>query len=161
MTVSLGMRRRSSPGQWQTNPPGVSRRGLTSNRCISFLGQQAMPTSTKTQKAKNLSSSTAISRIASFQSKLTLEHRFSRKVSSRLSDSLLECFILNDTSDVMSIPKWWAACTVANNIVFWKEHSSGGHFPSVEKPDELVQDIRDFTNMFNGSKMRELTKAGS
>jgi hypothetical protein len=76
-------------------------------------------------------------------------------------DSPLQCFILNDTSDVLSIPKWWAACTVANNIVFWKEHSSGGHFPSVEKPDELVQDIRDFTNMFNGSKMRELTKAGS
>ena len=62
--------------------------------------------------------------------------------------------------EVMSIPRWWAACTVAQNIVFWKEHTSGGHFPAVEKPDELVEDIRDFTKLLNESKVRDLKESG-
>jgi microsomal epoxide hydrolase len=40
--------------------------------------------------------------------------------------------------DVLNIPRWWAACTVSSNIVFWKEHEKGGHFAATEKPDELV-----------------------
>ena len=68
--------------------------------------------------------------------------------------------MLSNITDVMNIPRWWAACTVAQNIVFWKEHTSGGHFPSVEKPDELVEDIREFTRLFHDNKMRELVKSG-
>ncbi|KAK9315532.1 epoxide hydrolase [Lipomyces starkeyi] len=47
--------------------------------------------------------------------------------------------------DPMYTPRWWAACKIASNIVFWKEHTMDGHFPSIERPAELVQDIRDFT----------------
>lgn len=47
--------------------------------------------------------------------------------------------------DVVFLPKWWAECKVAENIVFWKEREKGGHFPSIERPDDLVEDIRAFT----------------
>lgn len=46
--------------------------------------------------------------------------------------------------DVAYIPRWWAEVGVARNIVFWREHQSGGHFPSVECPDALIQDFLDF-----------------
>lgn len=32
-----------------------------------------------------------------------------------------------------------------NNVVFESHHKSGGHFAATEKPEELVQDLR---NMF-------------
>lgn len=47
--------------------------------------------------------------------------------------------------DVAFVPKWWAECKVAQNITFWKEREQGGHFPSVERPEDLVEDIRAFT----------------
>jgi hypothetical protein len=49
---------------------------------------------------------------------------------------------------------------VANNIVFWREHDSGGHFAATEKPDELVEDIRDFAKVINPSRMVALIKSG-
>ncbi len=66
----------------------------------------------------------------------------------------------NFHSDVLNIPKWWAAASVAKNIVFWKEHDKGGHFPSVEVPEVLVEDIREFTEMINPARMSELVKSG-
>jgi len=45
------------------------------------------------------------------------------------------------------IPKWWAQGTIADNIVFWKEHEKGGHFPSVECPEVLKNDIQDFVGL--------------
>lgn len=47
--------------------------------------------------------------------------------------------------DVMHATRWWTEAAVARNIVFWKEHDKGGHFPSIEKPTELIDDIRSFT----------------
>ncbi len=47
--------------------------------------------------------------------------------------------------DACYAPRWWADCKVAQNIVFWKEHQLGGHFPSVEQPAVLAADIREFT----------------
>jgi hypothetical protein len=47
--------------------------------------------------------------------------------------------------DAFYAPRWWAAATVAENISFWREHQSGGHFPSVERPETLIKDIREFT----------------
>ncbi|THU92133.1 hypothetical protein K435DRAFT_780389 [Dendrothele bispora CBS 962.96] len=35
------------------------------------------------------------------------------------------------------------------NLLFGFEHSSGGHFAACEKPDELVEDLR---NMFGRKK---------
>ena len=66
-----------------------------------------------------------------------------------------------DCADVLNIPKWWAACSVSNNIVFWREHKTGGHFAATEKPVELVQDIRDFTKLLKASKLAELKENGS
>jgi len=63
-------------------------------------------------------------------------------------------------SDVLNVPKWWAAACVSKNIVFWREHESGGHFAATEKPVELVRDIRDFTKVFNTSKLASLTESG-
>lgn len=47
--------------------------------------------------------------------------------------------------DVNYCPRWWAEGAVAENITFWKEHDKGGHFASVERPKELIEDIREFT----------------
>ena len=30
------------------------------------------------------------------------------------------------------------------NVQFYKEHSKGGHFAAVERPDELVADLREW-----------------
>lgn len=50
------------------------------------------------------------------------------------------CFPL----DIAYIPLWWAKATLAENIVFWKEHAKGGHFPSVECSEVLKDDIWEF-----------------
>jgi len=33
------------------------------------------------------------------------------------------------------------------NVQFWREHAAGGHFPHVECPDKIVNDLRDFFSM--------------
>jgi hypothetical protein len=62
--------------------------------------------------------------------------------------------------DVLNIPRWWASCTVASNIVFWRDHDHGGHFPSTEIPDVLVQDIRDFSEAIDSTRMAGLIRSG-
>ena len=47
----------------------------------------------------------------------------------------------------MYIPQWWASGTVAKNLVFWKEHDKGGHFPCYECPELLASDLREFTKL--------------
>lgn len=66
----------------------------------------------------------------------------------------------NQCVDVLNIPHWWAQCTLARNIVFWREHDSGGHFAASEKPDLLVEDIRDFAKVINPNRMAALVKSG-
>ncbi|KFY27669.1 hypothetical protein V491_00786 [Pseudogymnoascus sp. VKM F-3775] len=39
-------------------------------------------------------------------------------------------------------PRDWA--TRVANIQFWKEHTKGGHFSSVECPEQYIQDVREF-----------------
>lgn len=60
----------------------------------------------------------------------------------------------------MYIPRWWAAVTAASNIIFWKEHEKGGHFPSLERPDVLAADIREFTGLLSPQKLEVLVKSG-
>jgi pimeloyl-ACP methyl ester carboxylesterase len=55
----------------------------------------------------------------------------------------------------------WAKCRVAANIVFWREHTKGGHFASLETPDVLVEDIRDFSDKIGGESWKKLIHAGS
>ncbi|CAH0056856.1 unnamed protein product [Clonostachys solani] len=59
-------------------------------------------------------------------------------------------------NDVMFIPRWWAEGTLSSNIVFWKQHDSGGHFPCLEKPVELAADLREFTKCIDGKIIRSL-----
>ena len=63
-------------------------------------------------------------------------------------------------ADVLNIPRWWVSCTVSSNIVFWKEHSRGGHFASVECPGELIGDIREFTKLLKPSRLSGLARSG-
>ena len=42
-------------------------------------------------------------------------------------------------------PKDWVAAVV--NIQFWRDHETGGHFPSVECPEKLVEDLREFFSL--------------
>jgi hypothetical protein len=77
-----------------------------------------------------------------------------RTGTSMVNTKLIPCL------DVMNVPKWWASVTVAENCVLWKEHSKGGHFPSVEKPRELVEDIREFTGLMNPSNLAAVIKSG-
>ncbi|KAF9568038.1 epoxide hydrolase domain-containing protein [Agrocybe pediades] len=46
--------------------------------------------------------------------------------------------------DVGYVPVWWAKATIAENVVLWKEHDKGGHFPSVECAEVLKADIWEF-----------------
>lgn len=62
--------------------------------------------------------------------------------------------------DVGYIPRWWAKVTVAENIVFWREHDQGGHFPSIECSDLLVGDFREFVEAIPGERLGVLVKAG-
>lgn len=63
--------------------------------------------------------------------------------------------------DVSYATQSWAACRVAENIVFWREHDRGGHFASMETPDVLVKDIRDFAENIGGACWKKLIHAGS
>jgi hypothetical protein len=44
--------------------------------------------------------------------------------------------------EIYPIPKAWVAAT--GNLVWHKQHSSGGHFAAMEKPEELLTDIEEF-----------------
>lgn len=44
--------------------------------------------------------------------------------------------------EILAAPLDWVA-TIAN-VQYFKEHATGGHFPAVECPDELVGDIREW-----------------
>lgn len=46
--------------------------------------------------------------------------------------------------ELMPVPKAWAATT--GNLVWHKQHSSGGHFAAMEKPDLLLADVEDFVS---------------
>ena len=43
----------------------------------------------------------------------------------------------------------WAYTT--GNLKFWKMHQSGGHFAAWERPEELVQDLREFYGAKGGA----------
>ena len=44
--------------------------------------------------------------------------------------------------ELAPIPKSWAETT--GDLVFFREHESGGHFAAMEKPQELLADIEEF-----------------
>lgn len=44
--------------------------------------------------------------------------------------------------ELVPTPLEWAKGTA--NVLYHKEHSSGGHFAAMEKPVELVCDVREF-----------------
>ena len=44
--------------------------------------------------------------------------------------------------DTCKCPRDWAAQVA--NIVFWREHDQGGHFSSLERPEQYLQDIWEF-----------------
>ncbi|PPQ78355.1 hypothetical protein CVT25_011638 [Psilocybe cyanescens] len=58
--------------------------------------------------------------------------------------------------DVGYVPIWWAKATLAKNVVFWKEHSKGGHFAATESPEALQEDIREFVANLSGETRRSL-----
>ncbi|KAG5648601.1 hypothetical protein DXG03_003212 [Asterophora parasitica] len=62
--------------------------------------------------------------------------------------------------DVGYVPQWWAKATIAENIVSWKEHQKGGHFPSIECSNVLTRDIHEFHRKITGKRLEELRKAG-
>jgi len=62
--------------------------------------------------------------------------------------------------DVAYIPIWWAKAVISTNIVFWKEHETGGHFASVERPDLLKADIWEFVGKLPAATKRELASSG-
>ncbi|KDQ16877.1 hypothetical protein BOTBODRAFT_43065 [Botryobasidium botryosum FD-172 SS1] len=44
--------------------------------------------------------------------------------------------------EMVPIPKSWAAAS--GNLVFFKQHSKGGHFAALENPDVLLGDVEEF-----------------
>ncbi|KAE9409095.1 epoxide hydrolase domain-containing protein [Gymnopus androsaceus JB14] len=51
--------------------------------------------------------------------------------------------------DIGYATRWWADATMAENIVTWREHEKGGHFPSVECPDALIEDVQEWIKAQN------------
>ena len=41
----------------------------------------------------------------------------------------------------MSRRRWVEA---THNVTFWREHDRGGHFATMERPEAIVADIREF-----------------
>ncbi|KAJ8076630.1 hypothetical protein AAF712_000269 [Marasmius tenuissimus] len=66
--------------------------------------------------------------------------------------------------DVGYVPKWWADVFMPN-IVFWKEHEKGGHFPSIEVPETLMSDVQAWADVIRSkgdpSRWESLLKAGN
>lgn len=61
-------------------------------------------------------------------------------------DAILESvtpYYLTDTSlkEIVPVPKSWVETT--GDFVWWKEHSSGGHFAALERP-EVLEDLTEF-----------------
>ncbi|KAJ6527784.1 Alpha/Beta hydrolase protein [Mycena capillaripes] len=44
--------------------------------------------------------------------------------------------------ELTPVPKAWVAAT--GDLVWYKQHSSGGHFAAMERPDALLEDVEDF-----------------
>ena len=44
--------------------------------------------------------------------------------------------------------------------MFWREQEKGGHFAATEKPEALVEDIRDFVKVINPGRFDGLVKSG-
>jgi hypothetical protein len=44
-------------------------------------------------------------------------------------------------------PKDWVERVV--NLVYFKRHDRGGHFPAVSQPELWVQDVREFFSRFD------------
>ncbi|CAF4080947.1 unnamed protein product [Adineta steineri] len=44
--------------------------------------------------------------------------------------------------EIAPVPQSWAATT--GNLVFFRQHTKGGHFAALERPDVLAKDIKDF-----------------
>ncbi|KAF4633047.1 hypothetical protein G7Y89_g5070 [Cudoniella acicularis] len=63
--------------------------------------------------------------------------------------------------EVFNIPSFWARASISENIVFWREHARGGHFPSIERPHVLIQDIRDFSARIGRGRMGGLKRINS
>jgi microsomal epoxide hydrolase len=44
--------------------------------------------------------------------------------------------------EIAPIPRSWVATT--GDLVFFRQHRSGGHFAAVERPAALLKDIEEF-----------------
>ncbi|CAG8218983.1 unnamed protein product [Penicillium salamii] len=51
--------------------------------------------------------------------------------------------------DLAVLPKAWAE-ELYPNLVFFKAHSAGGHFASLERPREFLEDVEDFLGRLGG-----------
>ncbi|TGZ80518.1 alpha/beta-hydrolase [Ascodesmis nigricans] len=61
--------------------------------------------------------------------------------------------------DMGYVPRWWAEGTVAERMAFWREHEEGRHFPSLECPEVLVADVRDFQEVVEEGR-KEVKRQG-
>ena len=44
--------------------------------------------------------------------------------------------------EIAPVPRAWTATT--GDLVFFRQHDSGGHFAALEKPEVLLRDVEDF-----------------
>jgi microsomal epoxide hydrolase len=44
--------------------------------------------------------------------------------------------------EIVPVPKAWVETT--GDLVWWREHSTGGHFAAVERPEVLLEDLTEF-----------------
>lgn len=51
--------------------------------------------------------------------------------------------------DLVVLPSTW--CRTLGDVVFERDHESGGHFAAWEQPDELVKDLRDMFGRGGGA----------
>lgn len=150
-------KRNSLLGQWSVLPRFQEELHWWVCRCTSSTAPQAMPRFIRMSREKEWNILRRISWTAKSRRTSTSELQSSLSVSYLPINHIQSS---NQYVDVLNIPHWWAQCTIARNIVFWREHDSGGHFAASEKPDLLVEDIRDFAKVINPSRMVALVKSG-
>ena len=44
--------------------------------------------------------------------------------------------------EIAPVPRVWVETT--GKLVWWRQHTSGGHFAAVERPEVLLRDVREF-----------------
>jgi len=63
----------------------------------------------------------------------------------RITDSVLGVSVFEH--DILIMPRRWISSWHKKKLAFWKRHLQGGHFPALDNPEGLIDDLREMFAM--------------